>query len=111
MFTYFKESTTNEILMEVIDSRLTKIVLDSFSNGKINIYDPINGPKYSKWKYLLLLYKCCDFLGVDFDKSVLYDLSVHKVGFNLLLDVIDMIGYDKKTIQLLIDNLPPDYNL
>ncbi|AQN68713.1 WD-repeat family protein [Saudi moumouvirus] len=110
MLTYFKENTTNEILMEVIDSRLTKIIIESLLNKELNIYDPDNGPGYSKWKYLLL-YKCCDFLGVDFDKSILYDLSVHKIGFNLLLDVIDMIGYDKFTIQLLINNLPPDYNL
>ncbi|AVL95205.1 WD40 repeat protein [Moumouvirus australiensis] len=111
MFTHFKESQSDEILMEVVDSRLIKIIIQSLSNKELNIYDPINGPKYSKWKYLLLLYTCCDFLGVNFDKSVLYDLSVHKVGFDLLLNVIDMIGYDKLTIQLLINNLPPDYNL
>nr|AEX62259.1 putative BTB_POZ domain-containing protein [Moumouvirus Monve] len=48
---------------------------------------------------------------MDFDKNILYDLEVHEVDFDLLLDVIDMIGYDRKTIQLLINNLPPDYNL
>nr|AEX62258.1 hypothetical protein mv_R53 [Moumouvirus Monve] len=56
MFTYFKESNLNEILMEVIDSRLTEIIINSFLNNEINIYDYINGPGYSKCKYLLLLY-------------------------------------------------------
>ncbi|QGR54330.1 btb/poz domain-containing protein [Moumouvirus maliensis] len=111
MFTHFKESQSNEISMEVIDSQLTKIIIQSLSDKEINIYDSANGPGYSKWKYLLLLYKCCDFLGVDFDKSVLYNLSVHRIDFDLLLHVIDMIGYDRSTIQLLINNLAPDYNL
>ncbi|AGC02361.1 hypothetical protein H012_gp088 [Acanthamoeba polyphaga moumouvirus] len=56
MFTHFKESNSKEILMEVVDSRLTEIILNSFSNKWINIYDYIDRPGYSKCKYLLLLY-------------------------------------------------------
>ncbi|ANB51003.1 putative BTB/POZ domain and WD-repeat protein [Powai lake megavirus] len=63
------------------------------------------------WKYFLELCKCQDFLGLKIDIDTLTKLKVPSEGFELLLDVIDLIGYKKKLIKLIVDNLPAEYDL
>lgn len=63
------------------------------------------------WKYFLELCKCQDFMGLKIDMDTLVKLKVPSEGFELLLDVIDLIGYKKKLIKLIIDNLPAEYDL
>jgi len=41
----------------------------------------------------------------------LYDIEVSQEDFELLLNVIDLIGYDENTIKLINENLPKEYDL
>ena len=55
--------------------------------------------------------KCRDFFCLPFESSSIFSLNVPVEGYQLLLDVIDIIGYNNETIQLLIKNMPKDYDL
>lgn len=108
MLTQFSETNTDTITINVVDSNIAKNVIMSMFND-IDIYDNIGN--YNDWKYLLLLYKCCDFFSINFDITKLNKLLVPNEGFELLLDVIDIIGYNYDTIELITNNLPKNYDL
>jgi len=55
--------------------------------------------------------KCYDFFGLDHDFSLISDLNIPAEGFELLLDVVDLIGYNDQTIKLIIKNMPEEYSL
>lgn len=65
----------------------------------------------SEWPYQLDLIKCYDYLNIKCDQSLLKNIHIPSDNFDLLLDVIDIIGYDKDTIQLISDNLPENYDI
>lgn len=64
-----------------------------------------------EWQHLLELYICCDYFGIYFDLEYLDKLVVPPEGFELLLQVVEMIGYNEAMAQLLYDNLPDDYDV
>ena len=62
--------------------------------------------------YILNLYKCLDFFGLKIDRSPLHKVRVSSENnFDLVLDVVDLIGYDHETINLLLKHLPHEYDL
>ncbi|QGR54364.1 btb/poz domain-containing protein [Moumouvirus maliensis] len=77
---------------------------------KIGEYD-LACTKYPEWKYNILSHKCNDFFGLDVDFNKIYFLQVPNENFNELLDFVDLLGYDDESIQLLVNNFPPDYDL
>jgi WD40 repeat protein len=80
-------------------------VILSFYNQKTNIAD------YPEWEHLLLSFKCRDFFGIPNNHTLLENLEVPAAGFELLLDVIELVGYNDLTIKLLNKNLPDTYDL
>lgn len=108
MLTQFSEINADTITIKVVDSTIAKnVIISMFSD--IDIYKNIGN--YYDWKYLLLLYKCCDFFNISFDITKLNKLLVPNEGFELLLDIIDIIGYNYDMIELIINNLPKNYDL
>ena len=43
------------------------------------------------WKYLLEMIKCRNFLCLDLNVDQLYNLKVPEEGFELLLEVLDLL--------------------
>ncbi|QGR53563.1 btb/poz domain-containing protein [Moumouvirus maliensis] len=70
-----------------------------------------NSGNYPEWKIYLESCRCYDFLGLKFDISGIRHLIVPEEGFELLLDVAELIDYTDETIRLLIKNLPEKYDL
>ena len=62
-------------------------------------------------KHLLESIKCNNFFGLNTEQILPDDLVVPSEDFELLLDVIDLIGYNDKTIQLINKNLPENYDM
>ncbi|AVL94194.1 putative BTB_POZ domain-containing protein [Megavirus vitis] len=65
--------------------------------------------EYPEWEYTLIAHQCYDFLGLYYEKF--YQTIVPSNQFDRLLDHIDTIGYDNKTIKLLLRNMPLDYDI
>ncbi|ANB51036.1 hypothetical protein [Powai lake megavirus] len=65
---------------------------------------------YPEWKYTIELHKCNDYFGLDVDLDKIYCLQVPNENFDELLDFVDLIGYNNQSIQLLINNLPSNYD-
>ncbi|AGD92855.1 putative BTB/POZ domain-containing protein [Megavirus lba] len=101
----FGENQLNDILMMVPNAYVTRDIIMNFYGQKIN------SGSYPEWKIYLESYRCYDFLGLEFDISDIRHLIVPEEGFELLLDVIELIGYNDETIKLLITNLPENYDL
>jgi WD40 repeat protein len=73
----------------------------SFYGQKIN----------SNNKHLLETIKCRSFFGLDSDHMLPNDIEVSEEDFELLLDVIDLVGYNEKTIKIINKCLPKNYDL
>lgn len=61
--------------------------------------------------YILELVKCYDFFGFDFDLKKINMPKVNSDEFEILLDIVDINGYNDDNIKLVIENLPQDYDL
>ena len=108
MLTNFKEKDSNSITIQVPNVNISYDIIISFYHEK----KIINSTNYPIWKYQLESYKCYDFFGLDFlDTKIFFDLEIPDEGFELLLDVIELIGFNKETIKLLNKNIPDDYDL
>jgi WD40 repeat protein len=70
-----------------------------------------NSGNISPEKHLLECVVCYNFLGLDFNPSVLDNIRVSEEDFELLVSVIDLVGYDDKTIRLINENIPDNYDL
>ncbi|AZL89564.1 BTB/POZ domain-containing protein [Megavirus baoshan] len=101
----FGENYSNDIKIVVPNAYVTRDIIMKFYGQKIN------SGNYPEWKIYLESYRCYDFLGLEFDISDIRHLIVPEEGFELLLDVIELIGYNDETIKLLIKNLPENYDL
>src|SRR3989304_684981 len=105
LLTSFKERNLNEITIHVPNTFITHDIIMSFYGQKMN---SLNLPN---WQYLLETIKCWDFLGISFEPDILRNLRVPTEGFDLLLDVIDLVGYSNDfTIKLIKKNLPNNYD-
>nr|WBF70349.1 putative purine phosphorylase [Megavirus caiporensis] len=105
LLTSFKEANSDIVKIPTDNADVFRdIVMSFYGINKIheNTLD---------WKYFLELCRCQDFLGLKIDMDTLIKLKVPSEGFELLLDVIDLIGYKKNLIKLIVDNLPVEYDL
>jgi WD40 repeat protein len=105
LLTVAKEANFNSISINVPNVYVSYDIIMSFYGQKTNIGNLPN------WKYLLESFKCNDFFGLTNDLDLLKNLVVPAEGFELLLDVIDFVGYTNPMIKLLNKNLPPAYDL
>ncbi|AKI80633.1 putative BTB/POZ domain-containing protein [Acanthamoeba polyphaga mimivirus] len=101
----FGENYPNSIEILVPNTFVVYDIIMSFYGQKIN------SGNYPEWKIYLESYRCRDFLGLELDISDIKHLIVPEEGFELLLDIIELIGYNNETIRLLIKNLPEKYDL
>lgn len=94
---------SNRINILVPNAYVMRDIIMSFHN------DYRQADEYSEWEYVLIAHQCYDFIGLKYDK--LYQIRIPIKKFDKLLDYIDTIGYDNKTIKLLLQNLPLDYDI
>lgn len=102
----FAEASSSVIKCTVPDAKITSDIIVGFYGGT-----EINQTNYPSWKYILLKQFCLHFLGLPIEINMVKNLSIPTEGFELLLDVIDMIGYDDFMVQKILDNLPLEYDM
>lgn len=102
LFTYFREKDEDAITIEVPNAQVTYDIILSFSGTKINS----GNLKY--WLHQLELIKCRAYLGMHSD---IPKIVVPAEGFDLLIEVLGIIGYDDDAFKLIDDNLPKDYDI
>jgi len=106
LFFNFKEKDANNITIRVPNAFVAHDLIMSFYGQTTNL-----GQLY-KDKHILETIKCYDFLGLEYDESLLdNNITVLEEDFELLLDVVDLVGYDDDTIKLINKNLPKNYDL
>ncbi|QTF48907.1 mg93 protein [Acanthamoeba polyphaga mimivirus] len=120
LFSTFKEKDLKEIDIIVPNAFVSCNIIKSFykeylhkecSNKSFQKYSVDNTQLLEEWQYTIEEYKCRDFFMLETDKNKLYDLLVPPSYFDELVNFVDSIGYDKKIIKLLLNNLPMDYHL
>ena len=110
LLTGFKEKSLNEITMLVSNVAVFYDVILSI-NDREKIISGENQHGMPQWLYLLDLFKCYDFLGLDFDFNLLFNLEIPEEGFGLLFDIAYLTNYHSDIIKLIEKNLPEDYDL
>ena len=50
-------------------------------------------------------------MGLEKDITKLKNIKVPIEGFDLLLQIVELFGYDNDTTKLIINNLPDNYDL
>ena len=101
----FLEKEQNEITMRVPDAKVMHDIIMRFYNQEINSTD------YAKWLYELELYKCYDFLCIEYNSKNISNIKILHNEFEQFLDCIETIGYNDFTIKMLRKNIPEDYDL
>src|SRR3990170_8797570 len=104
LLTSCRERNLNEITIQVPNTFIMHDIIMSFYGQKMN------SQNLPDWQHLLETIRCWDFLGIPFESDILRNLRVPIEGFDLLLDVIDLVGYNDFTIKLIKKNLPNNYD-
>jgi WD40 repeat protein len=105
LLTNFKEKNSNGITIEVSNAYVMYDIIMTFYNQKTN------SGNISADKHLLESIICYNFLGFDFEEFLLDYIEVSEENFELFLLVIDLVGYNDKTIGLINKNIPKNYDL
>jgi WD40 repeat protein len=105
LLTNCKEKTLNNIAIEVPNTYVVNDIIMSFYGQQTN------SGNLSQNKHLFESIKCRNFFNMNIDSSLLDNIKVSQEDFELLLDVIEIVGYDDKTIDLINKNLPEEYDL
>ncbi|BCS83569.1 WD40 domain protein [Cotonvirus japonicus] len=105
LLTKFQEQNSTIIKLTVPYAKIAADIIEQLSNSDSIINDSLDV------EYQLKFYKTCVFFGIEIDHEFLQNIKVPHQHFDLLLDIIDIIGYDEHTIKIVIDNLPLDYDL
>ena len=105
LLTNCKEKNSNNITINVPNTYVSYDIIMSFYNQKTNVGD------LPAWEHLLESYKCYDFFGLDFGPELLFNLEVPAEGFELLLEVVELVGYNENMRKLINKNIPDDYDL
>lgn len=105
LLTNFRESHQNRVAVKVSNIFVARDLILSFY-GETKRTDNI-----PDWQYGLEWIKCSDYFGVDIDKNQIVKLDIPAEGTDLMLDIMNIIGYDKQTVKWLEKNLPADYEL
>jgi hypothetical protein len=104
----FSEYKQNEITITVPNAYVMEYIIKSLIENEHDI----NSENFPMWYYCLEKIKCLDFLGLNFDQSILKKLIIPPDGFDLLLLVIDtIIGYTDEMIDIINKNFPETYDL
>ena len=70
-----------------------------------------NYGNYSLYERCLLIIQSNDFFGLTTDLKPFLHYPVPNNCFELLLDTMEMIGYNEQTMEIIVKNIPDDYNL
>jgi WD40 repeat protein len=100
-----KEKYDSQITIKIENIYVAYDIIMLFYNQKTNLANLPN------WEHLLTEFKCRDFFGFPLNPELLVDLIVPNEGFELLLDVVELVGYNENTIKLISDNLPETYDV
>ena len=84
----FKEKNEKEITLNVSDVNTAYDIIASWYEIKQN------SGNYPEWKQQLETYLCKNYWGLETDLTFISDINVPVEGFELLLRVIDIIGYN-----------------
>ena len=107
LLTSCREKNETVIIIIVPNAYVSYDIIMRFYNK-----EKVNAMNYPEWKYQLESYKCHDFFGLEFlDTKILFNLEIPVEGIELLLDVIELIGYNDSTVKLLNKNIPKEYDL
>nr|AEX63318.1 putative BTB_POZ domain-containing protein [Moumouvirus Monve] len=100
MFSNFSEKKSKEITIIVPNVVVANDIIQSFYG--------INKSKNNNWKYVLSMYQCKNFFGIDvkFPKNI----NVPKEDFEDFINYIEIFGFDKNTNRLIVQNIPKKYN-
>ena len=104
LLTNFKEKHLDQIRIEVPNAFVCYDVIMSFYGQKTNIGN------LPDWLHQLESVKCHDFLGLKSD-ILLENPEIPEKGFESLLSVVDLIGYNATSTKLVVKNLPKEYDL
>src|SRR4051812_40847053 len=93
----FNENNTNKIKLNVPDC--------------YGIYKIIMSLINSNYESRLNEVVCRNFLGLDFDPSILDNLEIPENGFEMLLDAVNIVGYNEMTVKILHRHIPEKYSI
>src|SRR3990172_6759553 len=93
LLTNCREKNANSITISVLNVDVIYDIIMSFYGKKLETIH--------QWEYLLDYVKCCDFLGIHLDASILTNVKIPEEAFEELLDIVELIGYNDDTIQIL----------
>lgn len=99
-------SSEQKITIYVENIQVMYDVIMSFYDKPIDIKD-------KNWEYILKLFRCKSFLGVDNNPTLLYEISVPKEHFEALLDILnefDVVN-DINLLRIVKKNIPEDYKI
>lgn len=105
LFINFKESNQKKITIHVPNIRVMYDIIMGFYDQKFN------SNNLDLWQYQLELVKCYDYLNICCNLSLLNNIKVPPEGFDLLLDAIELIGYDARSMQIINNNFPENYDI
>jgi hypothetical protein len=104
-FSNFKEKDAKSITVIVTNVNVSFDVIMFLCGINTNIGN------LPRWQHLLESFKCKLFFGISTDPELLADLDVPAAGFELLLEVIELVGYNEHTIWSINKNLPVAYDV
>ena len=114
------KSILSILLYRYLISRKNPIVLEQIDNFVIY---PIIGHKFNcennnsanlpTWKYTLEMIKCRNFFGLknSINLLLLKNIRVPDEEFEQLINVVEIVGFNDKTIKIINKNLPTDYDI
>ena len=99
------ESRSDKISIKVTCAYITRDIILSFY-GEVEKY---NG--YPEWKYQLLKIMCQNYFGLKFDERLIERIKIPDEGFELLIDIIEIIGWYDWVFPIILHNIPMNYDL
>ncbi len=111
LLTLFMEKDSKQVKINVPNADIAYNIITNFIEKYSS--EPIEKRKINipSWEYIIDEYKCLDYFMLEKDITKIYDLTIPPHYYNQLVNFVDTIGYDSKTIKLLFNNLPLDYDL
>ena len=101
----FNKNISNNATITVSNAHIAHDVIMSFYGQKTN-----NG-NFPEWKHILELYMCRNFFCLENDPKILDNIMIPAEGFELLLSVIELIGYNENSMKIIANNLSQEYDL
>lgn len=107
LLTSCKEKILNKIYIKVPNVYVAHDIIMSFYKHDVN------KGNLPKWKHVLESIKCYDYFGLEFNiRQLLHNLDIPEEGFELLLEVINLIEIEEDFLCYLVHkNLPKKYDL